>query len=278
MSRGEVTAVARLEMGEVLRSRWLWIGAAVYAVPAAVFVLVGLRESSVLGFTGMGRVLLSLSHALVLLLPLLALTATAQVINGPREDGTLELLFSLPLGRGSYLTGVALVRLAALVVPLWLLVLALGAGGRLFFASPVPWAYLLRTLAVSAALLFAYTGVGLALSTLVRNRARAMLYALGIWALSVALLDFALIGLMLQWRLPARLVFALAAVNPVEVARLALLAGADPELSSFGPVGFFLATRLGPAGLLWLGLGWPLVVGLGALATAARAFRRGDLL
>ena len=57
------------------------------AVLAALFVLVGLRESSVLGFTGVGRVLFSLCHAFVLWLPLLALVGTGTAIARARERG-----------------------------------------------------------------------------------------------------------------------------------------------------------------------------------------------
>ena len=55
MSIVELSAVARLDFGEVLRSRWLVLCLALYALFGAVFVLVGLRESSVLGFTSSSR-------------------------------------------------------------------------------------------------------------------------------------------------------------------------------------------------------------------------------
>jgi sulfite exporter TauE/SafE len=66
----ELAAGARLDLGEVLRSRWLVLCLVLYALLGGVFVLVGMRESNVLGFTGVGRVLFSLCHALVLFLPL----------------------------------------------------------------------------------------------------------------------------------------------------------------------------------------------------------------
>lgn len=72
--------------------------------------------------------------------------------------------------------------------------------------------------------------------------------------------------------------FALAAINPVQCARLALLSGAQPELSTFGPVGFFLANRIGSGGLLALGLVWPLLLGLTAWVWSLGAFRRRDLV
>ena len=271
-------AIARLELAEVLRSRWLWFCGAAYAGLGAIFVLVGLRESSVLGFTGMGRVLMSLSHALVLLLPLLGLAASGQAINRARDDGSLELWFGHPVTRGAWFGAVSLVRLLALVVPLLLLMPALALLGWLAFGQSVPWAFLLRALAVSCSLLVVSVAAGLLVSTCVRNQAKALMLLLALWALGAALLDFALVGLMLQWRVPPLLVFALAALNPVQDARLALLAGADPELAHLGPVGFWLASRLGAGGLLAVGLGWPLLLGVTLWLLGWQRFRKSDLV
>ena len=69
-------------------------------------------------------------------------------------------------------------------------------------------------------------------------------------------MDFALAGMMLQWRMEPRVVFVLAALNPVQSIRMALLSSADPELSVLGPVGFYLANQIGSTGLYVLGVGW----------------------
>ncbi|MBM4117528.1 ABC transporter permease [bacterium] len=271
-------ALARLDLAEVTRSRWLYFCGGLYAVMAALFVLIGLRESTVLGFTGMGRVLLSLTHALVLLLPLLALTATGQVVNRAQDDGTLELLFSHPLSRSEYFAGITGVRYALLLLPLVALMVLVALLGRALFGSAVPWSFLVRSLAACAGLLWAYTGLGLAVSVLVRNQAKAVMLLLALWVTGVVLLDFALIGLMLQWRLNAPTVFVLAALNPVEAARLALLSAAEPSLSTLGPVGFYLANRLGAGWLLVAGVGWPVLVGLAAWIVARERFVREDLV
>jgi ABC-type transport system involved in multi-copper enzyme maturation permease subunit len=273
-----LAALARLEGGDVLRSRWLVFCGGLYAALAALFVVVGLRESGVLGFTGMRRVLLSLSHALVALLPLLALTGTGLGVTRARRDGTLELLFSHPVTRDDYLGAVTLVRYGALFLPLAVLMPALAGLGSAAFHQEVPWLFLIRALGVSAALLWSFTGIGLAVSTRVREPDRAMMYLLLVWVLAVALLDFGLVGLMLQWRLPAVAVIALAALNPVEAARLALLSAAEPSLSTLGPVGFFLVDKLGPGWLLVVGISWPVVVGTTAWAMARRWLRTGDLI
>lgn len=276
--RGRMAALARLDLAEVLRSRWLAFSVSLYAVLAGIFVLVGLRESTVLGFTGTGRVLLSVSHVLVLLLPLLALVATGQLVNRAREDGTLELLFSHPFARHEYFLALTAVRFAVIFLPFAALMLLAALLGRLLLASPVPWLLLLRSLAVCGALIWAFTGVGLAISVAVRQPARAVLVLLGVWVLGAALLDFGLIGLMLRFRLHAPTVIALAALNPVEAARLALLSSAEPTLSILGPVGFFLAHRLGPVWVTAMGVASPALLGTLAWLYALRRFVRGDLV
>jgi ABC-2 type transport system permease protein len=269
-------AAARLDFAEVLRSRWILFCAAVYAVLAGVLVLVGMRESALLGFTGMGRVLLSFSHALVLVLPLLALTATGQVIGRARDDGSLELLLTQPIRRSAWLVGVTLVRFAVLLAPLAVLIVAMAIYAQTR-GQPIPWDFVGRVLAVSAALLWAFVGIGIAISVLVRNQARAITYVVLAWALAVALLDVGLIGLMLRWQLDAQAVFTLAALNPVQDARLALLSGLEPDLGTLGPVGHYLSTRIGTDALYYLGIGWPTLLGAIAWATALVGFRKSDI-
>lgn len=274
----EVWAVARLDFADVRRSRWMVFCAAVYALLGAAFVFVGMRESSVLGFSGMGRVLMSMVHALLLVLPLLALTATGQVINRARDDGTLELLFSHPVRRGVYFLAVSLTRYLVLTVPLLVLMVGMALWGAFGLGDAVNWPFLGQAVAICAALVAAYVGIGLAVSTLVRSQARAVIWLLLLWALGAALLDFGLVALMLQHQVNAQTVFLLASLNPVQAARMALLAGASSELSVLGPVGFYLSTRVGAGGLYTLGVVWPVVVGVCAWLVAFRSFRRADIV
>jgi ABC-type transport system involved in multi-copper enzyme maturation permease subunit len=214
----------------------------------------------------------------VFFLPLLALGVTGQVISRAREDGSLELWMSLPVRRGSYFAAITGVRALALIAPLVLVFSALALLSRVLFAQPVPWHFLARSALVSAALLLCFCAVGVAISALARTTARALTYWVLIWLASVALLDFGLIALLLRTPLPPRLVFALAALNPVESARLALLSAAEPDLATLGPVGFYLANELGGGLLFALGIAWPLAFGALVLGLAWRAFGRDDLV
>ena len=89
---------------------------------------------------------------------------------------------------------------------------------------------------------------------------------------------FALIGALLRVRLPPEVVFVLAAANPVESARIAVLSGVDPELSVLGPVGFWLANTLGPRLMLAVGVAWPALLGTLGLLAAERRLVSSDLV
>jgi ABC-2 type transport system permease protein len=276
-AENEFLCVMKLDWAEVKRSRWLVLCLCLYGLLGLGFVLVGLRESNILGFSGTGRVLLSLVHALLLLLPLLALMATGQVIVSSRLDGTLELLFSHPLHRTRYFLAIFTVRYLSLLLPLVALLVLLCVLLNLFLHQPIPWFFLSRSLLTSAALLFAFSSLGLLISTRSPTQTRAMISILFAFLFAVLLLDFGLIGLLLRLRLPPAFVFVLSAANPVQAARLALLSSVEPELSTLGPVGFFLANRLGSQFLLLAGLCWPLLFGGLSLFGAVRSFRSQDL-
>jgi ABC-2 type transport system permease protein len=268
----------RLEIAEALRSRWLLFTASIYASVFTLFVWLGLRESSVLGFTGISRVVLNVSNAVVLAVPLVALVATSQTVVRARQSGFFELMLSQPMRRADWLAGVVASRFAVVVGPL-LLLLALapvvGAASGERDAALVPM--VLRSLAVTAALAWAFIGIGFWISAKARTPERATVLALVAWVGASALHDFALIGALLRWKLSPAVVFTLAAANPVESARIAILGGIDPELSVLGPVGFWLANTLGPTLMLVVGVAWPALLGSLALWRAERILASSDV-
>jgi ABC-2 type transport system permease protein len=139
-------------------------------------------------------------------------------------------------------------------------------------------ALVLRSALVSFALSFAFIGIGLLLSALARTAERATVYALLAWLTASALHDFALIGALLRTSIPPQAVFALAALNPVEAARITMLGGIDPNLAVLGPVGFWLSNQVAPSALVAVGIGWPLVLGAVCLAGSMRLLQRMDLV
>jgi ABC-2 type transport system permease protein len=241
------------------------------------FIWLGLRESRVLGFTGLSRVVLNLSNAVVIVLPLVALVATNQAVVRARSTGLLELLLTQPATRGDWLAAAVASRLAVIVGPLVVLLSgALVAGALTGESSLAP--LIARTLLVAASLAFAFVGIGFFVSSAARTTERATVYALVAWLGASVLHDFGLIGVLLRWRLSPAAVFTLAALNPVEASRIAVLSGVDPDLSVLGPVGFWLANALGARIALAVGVGWPLLLGAIALTLAYRNLQRSDLV
>jgi ABC-2 type transport system permease protein len=269
----------RLEMADALRSRWAFFTGAVYAAVFALFVWLGLRESSILGFTGLSRVILNLANAVVLAVPLVALVATSQTIVRARSSGFFEMMLSQPVRRSDWFSGVVISRFAVVVGPLVALLLLSLVAGMLSGARDASLApVVFRTLAVTAALAWAFIGIGFWISARAKTAERATVLALLAWIAASALHDFALIGALLRFKLAPAAVFALAAANPVEAARIAILGAVDPDLSVLGPVGFWLANTLGPRIALSIGVGWPLLLGTFALWRAERCLASSDLV
>lgn len=267
-----------LEFAEARRSRWMLFTSGVYALLFGGFIWLGLRESSVLGFTGLSRVILSVANAVVLCVPLVALVATNQSIVKARQNGFFEFMLAQPVRRGQWLLGALGARLVVVTAPLLLLFC-----GALVYATlarqqdAAAAQTIARCLAVTLSLSWAFVGIGFWISAMAKTPEHATVLALLAWLAASALHDFALIGSLLQFRWPPQVVFPLAALNPVEAGRVAVLSSVDPDLSALGPVGFWLANTLGAKLTLLLGVAWPGFLGAVALLAAGRRLKRLDL-
>lgn len=273
-----VWTFARLELAEALRSKWLLLAASIYFGLMAAFVWLGLRESSVLGFTGLSRVLLNLSNAVVVVFPLVVLLATHSAIVRARTSGFFELMLAQPVKRSTWFWGLLVSRLLVLVGPL--AVIMVGCAVAAAFVEPEPELPLvaLRSVLITAALVFAFLGLGLYFSSRAKSVERALVYALVAFVVSAVLHDVLLIAVLLRTSLPPQVVFLLSALNPAELARVGLLSSVDPELAALGPVGFWLANTLGPTLALVLAVGWPAAVGTVATWRAAANLAKADLV
>src|SRR5262245_63645072 len=114
----KILAFARFELADSMRSKWLVSALALYAAIFAVFVALGLRESSILGFTGISRVVLNVTNGVLVAVPLLVLLATCQVIVRARTTGMLEMMLAQPAKRSEWFASVLLSRAAVLLGPL----------------------------------------------------------------------------------------------------------------------------------------------------------------
>jgi ABC-2 type transport system permease protein len=268
----------RLELSDALRSKWAAFACSLYLCMAAAFVWLGLRESSVLGFTGLSRVLLNVTSAVIVVCPLVVLIGTHAAVVRARANGFCELMLAQPVKRSTWFLALLSSRLLILVGPFLLLLLLAAVGAAFLGAEAGMWWIAVKSLAICVALVFSFVGVGLFVSAAAQTTERAMVWALCVFVVTSALHDVLLITALLRTQLPPQVVFVLAALNPSEAARVGILASVDPELSALGPVGFWLANVLGSGNAVALAVLWPALLGGFAAWRALRRTERLDLV
>ena len=266
------------EFREVIRSRLVFFILFIYLAFSFVFIFIATKESDILGFTGMGRVIFSLMHGLVFTLPLLSLSASSQLITQYRENGTIEFFLSLPVSRQTWFLSMTLVRLCILVIPFIVILVGMSIFGLFFLGQNIKWIDLIKFLLVGVSLIWCFLSAGLFISEKVRNQTKSLVLMLFIWMSGIALMDFILIAMILKFHLNAKIVFFLACLNPVQAARLALLSVLDADLSILGSMGFFIATQIGRQFMLFLGIVWPLLLGSILWFWGSSNFSKKDVL
>jgi ABC-2 type transport system permease protein len=274
---GPLGTMAWLDLRETLRARWFQLYVLGFTSLMGLFFVFGLAESQVMGFTGLGRLLLTFIQVTLVVLPIFVLVTTARTLVGDREAGVFEYVLTLPVSLAAYYWGRLLGRTAAIALPL-VLALGAGAGVERLRGGEVPWAVVIYYAGLVLALTFCFLGLAMLISVVSRTQEMAIGLAFGAWLALEALIDALLIGLLVQERAPVEGVVAVALLNPLQAFRTAAIALFDPELTILGSVSYALLDTLGQGGLLTWALAWPTALGLGAAALGALIFVRRDAL
>lgn len=268
MSSG-LRALTAKEFADTTRSRWLGGFLVSFCALGLGLSLVGNWTSS-LGGGGFGRTTAALINLILLIVPLMSLTAGSLALSSERERRTLEFLLALPLHRSEIFWAKFLGSGAALLA-------ALGAAfGTLGVALVLRGG--LRDLTVYMECFFAtvlLAAVCLALGLLASSRSRRVAQAVGlaliVWLCLVFAGDLGLLGTAVAVRLRPSVLLATAWLNPLSLYRLLAIDALASDLDVLGPAGLCARDTLGawlrPAALAGL-LTWL----LGALAVARRAF------
>jgi Cu-processing system permease protein len=266
-----LTTIARRELREALRNRWLWLYAAGFAALALALSQAGLAAAGYAGLGGFGRTAASLVNALLLFVPLMGLSVGANALAGDRERGTLLYLLAQPVSRAEVFWGKALgatlALLAALALGFGLAGLALAAGGAGDATAYAELAGFTLLLALAA------LGLGLVLSSLTRKSATASGAAMLAWLGLVFFSDLGLAGLTLAARPAPAALLALLLANPLQAFKLGAIYSLHHTLDTLGAVGQFALYRFGaalPALLIGVLLAWSAA----AFATAYALFCR----
>lgn len=267
MSAHPMKALIAKEFAETGRSRWLagFVGA--FCLLALVLAVVG-SSGSTFGGQGFGRTTAALLNLVLLIVPLMGLTAGSLSLAGEKERGTMEFLLSLPLRPRQIFWAKFLGAAAALAAALSLAFGLVGAGLALrgglreagVFAACFAATVLLAAVSLS---------LGLLISARSQKVAGAVGFALLLWLGLILGGDLGLLGTAVAVRLPPGALLASAWLNPLSLYRLLAIDAATANLDMLGPAGSCAQDLLGawlrPAALAGLGL-W-----LAASLAAARA-------
>ncbi len=235
MRASPMTALIAKEFNETARSRWLagFVGA--FCVLAAVLTVVG-SSGSTFGGQGFGRTTAALLNLVLLIVPLMGLTAGSLSLAGEKERGTMEFLLSLPLRPRQIFWAKFLGSAAALATALGMAFGLIGTG--LALRGGIRQAGVFAA-CFSATLLLAAVSLsfGLLISTRSRKVAGAVGLALLLWFGLILGGDLGLLGTALAVRLPPGVLLASAWLNPLSLYRLLAIDAASANLDMLGPAG-----------------------------------------
>jgi Cu-processing system permease protein len=233
-----VFTLARKEIRDSLRNRWFILYTIAFTVLALGLSFLSLAGTGVEGYAGFGRTAASLINLVILIVPLMALTAGAASLAGERERGTLAYLCAQPITRaeillGKYL-GLATAMTAALTLGFGLCATIMAMRGGSSGVSGF-----LVLVAISLVLALAMLSVGFLVSVIVRKASVAMGAAIFLWLTLVFLGDLGLMGTALAMKLGVAELFHLSLINPLQVFKMAALSSIHASLDVLGPAGIY---------------------------------------
>lgn len=271
----DTLTLARFHLRGATRSRWVTVGAAVFAAGSVAVTLAGLRSLRELGLAGAGAATDGLLHLALLLPPLIGLLIGAGSLARDRERGLLAVLASQPLHRAQ----LPLAAFLGSVAAVWA-VTASGFGTATVLIGAVAdlgdLVALLGVGAISLAAAASAVALGVAVSAFSASHHQATAAAAALWLLLALGIDLLVAGVTPGLGLGPAGLLAAVLVNPLEAARVLALLVIDHG-TALGPFGVYLTDRFGrtgATGLLVASLAcWTLL----PLLLARRITRRRDI-
>ena len=266
------------ELKIALRSRWTQIFAVVFAILASGVAAAGYVISGGHGVQDFSRTSASLVHLVVLIVPLISLMLG--VLSLSLERGAAEVVFALPVSRGTILLGRLMGLFAALALAQSF---GFGLAGLLVYTQSGPEGVGSFLIVLGASLVA--TAVFLALAALLsadafgRRRTKALALALVTWLVCEVFIDLAALGLaaFLPSGAASRVLILASLLNPIGALRTGALLLVEGT-GAFGAASLaLLRFTHGTAGAtVWIALSLAAWIALPAL-WAGRRLERADI-
>lgn len=265
-------ALIRRELREALTSRWFLLDTLAFGALAVGVSFMSLAGADSYGFAGFSKTAAGLLNLIMLVVPLMAITAGAGAIAGERERGTLLYLLAQPISRLEFLLGKFIGLSTALSASLCLgfglsaVMLAWKAGGA-------GAATFLLLVAFTCLLAITMLALGLLVSVLSRKTSVATGLGVFIWLTLVLLSDLGLMAGAIVFKLRVQELFALAIINPLQAFKMSAILGMNASLDVLGPAGAYASQTYAHA-LPWILLGVIVAWAIVPLTAAAVLFVR----
>ncbi len=228
-----VAAIVAREVRESLRNRWLVSFAICFALLSASLALLTRSAAGDQGAAGFGRTAAGLINLVMVLVPLMSMTAAAASVAGDRERGVMAFLLAQPVSLLEVLLGKFIGLSMAVVAAV---VLGFGVGALLIAASGGgdAWTYAQVTM-LTALLAVAMVSVGMFVSAFCRRSGTAITAVLLTWLGLVFACDLVLMGSHVALKLGVPTLFHLSLINPLQVFKVAALTPLGGSLDVLGP-------------------------------------------
>lgn len=277
MSGKGFLAILKLDLFQTLRTRGFWLYSLLFGGLVAYMFMSGITESQIIGFVGLGRLLVTFMQVCIVIIPIYVLITVVRSIVGDKESNVMEYMLSLPVSFNSFFWGKLFAKFIVIYIPL-LLSLMLSIIWGSFLDLKVPWEFFWLYSALLAAMVFCFLGIGMFISVYTRSQELAVSSAFVIWLVLVAFLDLLLMGMMLKLRMDPNLVINLGMLNPLQVFRVGVLVLFDPKLTTMGPVAYYILDTVSRSVFIIFAVSYPILLGLLFAVIGARRFRRKDVV
>jgi len=237
-----VVAIARKELTDRLRNRWVWTVSALLFLCTVVIAFFGAAPVGVVGGKGAGAAMASLMNLVAYLVPLIALILGCGAIIDEKQRGTLDLILVYPLSPRAYFAGTFLGFALALAIAV---VVGFALSGILLVLwVGVPVIEYLTLTVLALVLGTAFLALSFFVSLLSRERGRAIASSVFLWIFAIFVFDLILVGVLVAsgGKVPATLFGALLLANPADCFRILCFqwigsAAAPLGLASVAPAG-----------------------------------------
>ncbi len=239
-----VGTMARRELRDSIRSRWFILYTLAFAALGLGVSYVSAASAGGVGLSGYGRTTAGLINLVLLVVPLMGLTAGAGSIASDRERGMLAYLLAQPVSRVEVVLGKYL-GLAGSLFACITLGLGASAGIMAWKGQTTSPGSIVWLAALTLGLALAMLSTGILISVLARRASVAVGTAVFLWLVLVFATDLALMAgtIALKFRIQELFVFALG--NPLQVFKMWSLHSVDATLDVLGPVGLYASEEYG---------------------------------